>query len=263
MKHRVAFLAMTLVVQLGCYAACSSLKSADPAPPDAEPFDGAAPSDAARESSTRDAMPDAGRFCPRTDASFCADFDLGQLTTGWEPLTTAFVGSIGATPSDRSAPNGLLSTAPPTDGGASAVLYRRLAHTAGIRPTLTLDVDVRVDEVAGAASADLATFGYVGATELVAIEATPSGLGLSLVDADGGVTSQTVPRPAGASWFHLQVEMTLGGPLRIRVDGATSFTTTTPFADRTADVVFGVGAAVTSSSAKAAIAYDNVVVTER
>lgn len=262
-KHRVAFLAVTLVVQLGGFAACSSLKNADLTPPDAEVPDAIASNDAPEDSATSDAKPDGGRFCQRTDASFCADFDFGQLTAGWEPLTTGFVGSIGATPSDRSAPNALLSTAGPSDGGASAVLFRRVAHTTGVRPVVTLDLDVRVDELAGAPSATLASLGYPGTNELVTIQATPSALAISLTDADGGVTGQAIPRASGSAWFHLQVEATLGGSLRVRVDGASSFSGTSPFPDRTSDVIVGVGAVVTSSEAKANIAYDNVVITER
>lgn len=263
MKLRVAFLAMALVVQVAGFAACSSLKNADPAPPDAESPDAVAEGDAPPESSSPDATPDGGRFCQRTDASFCADFDFGQLTAGWEPLTTGFVGAIGATPSNRSAPNALLSTAGPYDGGASAVLFRRVAHTAGVRPVVTLDLDVRVDEVSGTASASVASLGFPGTTELVTLQATPNALALTIVDPEGGVTSQPLSRPAGSAWFHLQIEVTLGGSLRVRVDGATSFTGTTPLADRSAAVVVGVGAAVTSSEARANIAYDNVVITER
>lgn len=263
MKQRVAFLAVTLAVQLGAFAACSSLKNADPAPPDAEVPDAAASNDAPEDSSTSDAKPDGGRFCQRTDASFCADFDFGQLTAGWEPLDTGFVGSIGATPSDRSAPNALLSTAGPYDGGASAVLFRRIAHTAGVRPVVTLDLDVRVDEISGAANASIASLGFSGTTERVTLQATPNALALTIVDPEGGVASQPLSRPAGSAWFHVQLEATLGASLRVRVDGATSFTGTTPLADRSAAVVVGVGAAVTGSDARANIAYDNVVITER
>jgi len=269
-KHRWAFLAAIVWAGVGVSIACSTFEEDGPGPVEAG-AEGA--SEAAAPETSTDAPIDTGlgRFCSRTDAAFCADFDLGGPTDGWD-TSGADPSAYTFTPSDRSPPNALRATAGPVsdagsdaDGGAavSATLVKRLVHASGTFGVAVLDMDIRLDEITPGSYAILGGLGYDFDAEYVSIFAADKVISIVVADTlrDAGATG-FIDVPMGA-WLHLTLELTLGGGVRALVNGESKFVSSSGLVDKTANVFVSAGAYMGSPGAIARVSFDNITFSER
>lgn len=189
-KHRLAFLGAALIAAaLGVVSACSSF--------DEEP---AAVVEAGAAEAGDGGAEAGGRFCANVDASFCADFDLGDIDGGgWDSIEVAR-GALTLVQSDRSAPSafqGIIQTgdagapdAEVPENAAGATLGKRVARKERTSKTATLDFDVRVDAVSP--SKALAFVAGLGFDARSATRASSSRF--TLARGSSSPPSRTIPR---------------------------------------------------------------------
>jgi hypothetical protein len=262
----------------GCWAlavACSTFDASESQPTLPEAGSG---SDASPDSApVPDATPtaDGGRFCDSTkDASFCADFDVGDLTSGFTPFVTDS-GSVARIDSSQSPPNALLSVAeatgkPPLDaaaddgGGSVAALVVNVVRPV-TSPGAALDVDVRLDElpVVDGGFASVLSLGFTTGTQAVTLVASGSGMVLVIADPSlpkRGVFVPVAPTSA-TGWIHLRLEVSfVGAGTRLFIDKVLASDTPNALKSNASGYSVTIGVFARAEN-RAKVAYDNVVVT--
>ncbi|MBX3186373.1 MAG: hypothetical protein KF819_05125 [Labilithrix sp.] len=162
-----------------------------------------------------------GGFCASAPSGvFCADFDQGALADAFEinERRGATVRLDGA--EVRSAPSAVLFTVPPSSRSTGASLRRVLAPAT---TDVTIELDVRVDQMGQGSSFDLLTVVSGGAE--VGLQLNPDGTASWDEDTAGAPPRETtiagVTVAAGA-WIHLRWTSRIEGataPTELRVDG--------------------------------------------
>jgi hypothetical protein len=219
----------------------------------------------------------APRFCKTGDAAtalFCADFDDGLPTAGWQ-LPVIAGGTLTTTPSERSAPNALLATItrfdPLPDASASAGYGAALLSTSvgrGVAGGASLELDLRIDELpttdGGTAGGLLAAMAFDINTQSVNLGFQGGALYFVMQDPSlaGGRALFPVKPPAAGSWFHVRMVARFDG------SGADLFFNGIPVANApkgmgsaAVGLILDVGATASATGGQARVAYDNVTLT--
>jgi len=237
-----------------------------------------------------EASPPVARFCKTGDAStalFCADFDDGPVTTGWQnPFMNG--GTFGTTPSDRSPPNALLATVdtfpllPDLDAGSDsgdagggsdntpygvAILSTSLGR--GVANGASLEFDIRLDELptgddGGVVGGQLAALRLDSDARAVSLSFFQGVFFFVVRDPSltGGASSIPVGVPTTPGWFHVRMVTAFDGSgAGLYLNGIPVAGTDKGIHSPSVGLLLDIGPSATATHGKARIAYDNVTVT--